>query len=51
MKGVWFEWLPSLTGPVPSMTKERCLTGKMVTTLPVVVKAYRVQAKEAERWA
>lgn len=48
MKGVWFEWLPSLTGPVPSMTKERCL---MVTTLPVVVKAYRVQAKEAERWA
>lgn len=35
MKGMWFEWLPSLTGPVPLLTKERCL---VVSTLPVVVK-------------
>lgn len=48
MKGVWFVWLPSLTGPVPLMTKERCL---VAAALPVVVKAYHVQAKEAERWA
>lgn len=33
MKGMWFEWLPSLTGPVPLLTKERCL---VVTTLPAV---------------
>lgn len=47
MKGMWFEWLPSLTGPVPLPTKERCL---VVTALPAVVKAHCAQAKEAERW-
>lgn len=42
------EWLPSLTGPVPMMTKERCV---VVTAFPVVVRAQRAQVEEAERWA
>lgn len=47
MKGMWFEWAPSLSGPVPLLTKERCL---VVTTL-LVVKAHHAQAKEVETWA
>lgn len=32
MKGVWLEWLPFLTSPVPLMTKERCLVDDNLTS-------------------